>query len=114
MLFKPIPLHLLIHTVTYMPPEDEGDGGMDGGNPSESQEIKQVRFAPSRKKVMSTDNVEILTSGILFIDAVSSKSFLIPTVGGEIIFNGSRLSIVEVTTAFTTTDKPHHVEVMLQ
>ena len=114
MLFSSIPKHLLIHEVTYKPPTVENDGSMESGDIPEKTEIKHVRFAPSRKKITRPDNTEVLTNGILFIDAVHSDPFIIPSESGEIIFNGSKLSIIQVKEEFTDQLKPHHVEVMLQ
>lgn len=113
-LFKQIPKHLLPHEVTYQAPTSEGTGGMGEGSTPEPVAIKFVRFTPTRKKITLSDNSETVTNGVLYIDAVNSEPFLIPNEGGEIAFQGSRLSIVSVSTFYTTTDKPHHVEVMLQ
>ena len=112
--FKPIPLHLLIHSVTYTPPEDEGDGGMGGSKPAESQEIKKVRFQPTRKKVTTTDNSEVYTTGILFIDRVNSQPYVNVLESGTITFRGRRLSIVQVKEAYDIGPEPHHLELMLQ
>ncbi|WP_313627584.1 putative minor capsid protein [Enterococcus italicus] len=114
MLFSPIPTHVLIHKVTYQPPTIEDDGSMGNGENPEKVEINHVRFAASRKKVTRTDNTEVLTNGILFIDAVNSDPFIIPSESGEIIFNGSKLTIVQVKEEYTDQMQPHHVEVMLQ
>lgn len=112
--FKPIPLHLLIHSVTYTPPKDEGDGAMGGGEPTESQEIKRVRFEPTRKKVTTTDNSEVYTTGILFIDQINSQPYLNVLENGTVTFRGRHLSIVQVKEAYDIGPEPHHLEVMLQ
>lgn len=114
MLFKPIPKHLLIHDIVYHAPADEDDGGMGGGETPESQKIQFVRFEPTRKKITKSDNTEVLTNGVLYIDAVNSKPFIIPSESGQIEFPGSKLSIVQVETLYTDTPRPHHIEVMLQ
>lgn len=114
MLFEPIPKHLLIHNVIYQAPTVENDGSMGSGETPSPKEIKYVRFAPSRKKVTRSDNTEVLTNGILFIDAVNSEPFIIPSESGKIVFNGYTLSVVQVKQEFTDQLAPHHLEVMLQ
>lgn len=114
MLFEPIPKHVLIHEVVYQAPTEEDDGGMGGGVAPDPIDLKGVRFAPTRKRITTSDNREILTNGILYIDSVNSETFLIPDVDGEITFRNKRLSIVEVKELYTDEPTPHHVAVMLQ
>ncbi len=114
MLFKPIPKRLLIHTVVYHAPTGEGDGSMSGGNTAQPQTIKFARFEPTRKKVIRSDNTEVLTNGVLFIDAVNSEPFIIPNESGKIEFEGSELVIVQIKTLNADKLEPHHIEVMLQ
>lgn len=114
MLFEPIPKHVLIHEAVYQAPTEENDGGMGGGIDPDPVNLKSVRFTPTRKRITTSDNREILTNGILYIDYVNSEPFLIPDVDGEILFRNKSLSIVEVKELYTDEPTPHHVAVMLQ
>lgn len=78
MSFKPIPKHLLIHEVLYQAPKSEDDGSMGSGELPKAQRIEHVRFTPKRKRIIKTDNTEVLTNGVLYIDAVNSKPFVNP------------------------------------
>ncbi|MCW3745405.1 minor capsid protein [Enterococcus gallinarum] len=76
MSFKPIPKHLLIHEVIYQAPKSDDDGSMGSGELPKPQKIEHVRFTPKRKRIVKMDNTEVLTNGVLYIDAVNSKPFV--------------------------------------
>lgn len=114
MSFKPIPKHLLIHEVIYQAPNPDDDGSMGSGELPNPQKIEHVRFTPKRKRIIKTDNTEVLTNGILYVDAVNSKPFVNPSEDGTITFQNRKLKIVECYEVFTDQLNPHHIEVMLQ
>lgn len=86
--------------------------GSDG--PNELVSIENVRMIPKRKKITRSDNTEVLTNGVLFIDAVNSEPFLNPSEDGTIIFQKRKLKIIECYEVYTDAIEPHHIEVMLQ
>ncbi|MCC4043758.1 putative minor capsid protein [Enterococcus gallinarum] len=114
MSFKPIPKHLLIHEVLYQAPKTEDDGSMGSGKLPKAQRIEHVRFTPKRRRIIKTDNTEVLTNGVLYIDAVNSKPFVNPSEDGTITFQNRKLKIVECYEVYTDQLSPHHIEVMLQ
>lgn len=76
--------------------------------------IEHVRFTPKRKRIVKMDNTEVLTNGVLYIDAVNSKPFVNPSEDGTITFQNRKLKIVECYEVYTDQLSPHHIEVMLQ
>ncbi|MDG6156174.1 minor capsid protein [Lactococcus formosensis] len=112
--FKPIPKKLLIHEVSYIPPEKEGDGSIGGNTDQEPKIIKRVRFNPNHKLIKKPGNVESFTTGVLFIDSVNSAPFISPAEGGTIVFKGRKLKVIECKEAYTDQVEVHHLEVMLQ
>lgn len=114
MLFEPIPKRLLIHEVTYTEPSNVGDGSMGGSTKPKSTVIKNVRFTPTRKRVIKSDNTEVFTNGILFIDSVNSSPFIDINEGGKITFKNKKLNIIGCLESYTDQETPHHLEVQLQ
>ena len=114
MSFKPIPKHLLIHEVLYQPLNLRMMVLWVVENCLKAQRIEHVRFTPKRKRIIKTDNTEVLTNGVLYIDAVNSKPFVNPSEDGTITFQNHKLKIVECYEVYTDQLSPHHIEVMLQ
>ena len=104
----------MIHEVLYQAPKTEDDGSMGSGELPKAQRIEHVRFTPKRKRIVKMDNTEVLTNGVLYIDAVNSKPFVSPSEDGTITFQNRKLKIVECYEVYTDQLSPHHIEVMLQ
>lgn len=104
----------MIHEVLYQAPKTEDDGSMGSGKFPKAQRIEHVRFTPKRKRIIKADNTEVLTNGVIYIDAVNSKPFVNPSEDGTITFQNRKLKIVECYEVYTDQLSPHHIEVMLQ
>jgi hypothetical protein len=113
MVIKPIPRHLLIHTVTYEEFQ-EGDGinTEDGYKPAVTLSDVRVQALSNIKK--STNSETLLYDAMLFYDVVNSSSDA-PfefTEKSKVTFNGKTMFVEKVNPVKAI--KLHHYEIGLK
>lgn len=107
---RPIPVSLLIHSATLNDVSlDENFSQLD----TEVAALHQVRFEPSTRVVVGTDNADVQCTAMLFFDAISSiPQGLEIKVEQSIIWEGRRY-IVQAVRPLYDNRKLHHLEVDL-
>jgi hypothetical protein len=110
---RPIPKRLLIHSVEYQPPQD--DGGWNSA-PEPPVTISHVRIsAPTTGEFVSRsaikDNIEVRF--VMFVDAVHSTPTVTIEERGKVTWNGQTYEVVRVSPMYGAS-RLHHVEVGLK
>ena len=104
---RPIPRHLLIHTVTHKSPVTDKYGNESGT----TTPMYRVRLEPVKKQTLSDLGEMKDDKYLMFVDMVHSTVIAIAK-GDKITFNGTELTVREV---FPAPDEKgtHHLEVAL-
>lgn len=112
MLVKPIPKHLLIHTVQYHEIILGGRYGTEYKDPVTLENVL-VQFGTVVKRTNTAGNRDETkeAKAVLFIDVTHSTPFIIPVEKSKINLNGQEFTINLVDHLFTT--QLHHLEVEL-
>jgi hypothetical protein len=109
---RPIPLKLLIHTVTYEE-KLKGDGWSDGY--AQPVTINHVLVQPASSIQRSSVATEIVYDSVLFFDMQNSTPVTDFVKGSKITLNGGDPMYIEkVNTLYAFGDTPHHLEVGLR
>ena len=104
---RPIPRHLLIHTVTHLHPMIDKYGNESGTTTT----MYRVRLEPVKKQTL-TDLGEMKDDKyLMFVDMVHSTVIAIAK-GDKITFNGTELTVREIAEAYDERGL-HHLEVAL-
>ena len=104
---KPIPRHLLIHTVTHLHPVIDKYGNETGTDTT----LYRVRLEPVKKQTL-TDLGEMKDDKyLMFVDMVHSTVIAIAK-GDKITFGGTELTVREIAEAYDERGL-HHLEVAL-
>ena len=108
---KPIPKHLLIHSIIY---EERADGdGWNNEPVSDPITVNNVRVQPSRILSRTSNREEITADHVLFLDRVHSSHFFKMKEGATVKFNGDAWKVETVQTFYDFRQEPHHYEVGL-
>lgn len=106
---RPIPLVLLIHSVTYE--EKTNDSWGDGfANPVT---LSNVLVQPASSIQRSSTATEILYNSVLFFDATNSTPLVPFKKGSKIHFDGKEMFVEKVNTLYAFESQPHHYEIGL-
>lgn len=110
---KPIPKHLLIHTVQYAEYTGTSGGwGGTGGSYKPAVAYKRVRMEPSTKLLTDSTGNSVSAKAVLFIDMVNSDyNNNIPKEKSKITFEGITFIVGQVDYLYART--LHHLEVYL-
>lgn len=114
-LFKPIPRAILSDTVT-LKQESDSDDGYAGNGTSTLTTIKNVYFEPDHKVIKTNTNEEKLIQGILFIDRINSKPFIVPQTDDAVFYGDDTeqpLRVESVSVIKALHGVIHHLEVTL-
>ena len=106
---KPIPLKLLVHTVTV-----RRNLGIDEDRNviwSEAESVEHVRCEPVKAQVLAGNGVRRDDKLTLFVDCTHST--FIPEKGMRIEFLGTAYTVREATPYFSDTANVHHYEAAL-
>ena len=108
---KPIPVNLLIHTVSY----EENSGVSDGWDDSYNVpiDIQFVRVEPIKSYNRSSNSEGKTAQHTVFIDRVNSSPYLDFKVNSRITFKGKSYEVTEVKPLYDLDDIPHHYELGL-
>jgi Minor capsid protein len=112
MIAKPIPLNLLIHTITY-----KGYAGSNGWDGSFDQDliIKNVRVdASANLKRSGSGGVSSEASHVVFVDRTHSTSYPEFKEQSKIVWNGKEYELYKVKPLYDTSQIPHHYELELK
>lgn len=111
MYIKPVPLKLLIHTVTLR--HKSNDGNWNDSDYTE-QTLYHVRLEPKKTMVYSKENQQITMNSILFIDNTHSTKPDNISLDDDIVFNGEVFTIKSIDKHYALdSDVPHHYEIGL-
>ncbi|WP_374964617.1 putative minor capsid protein [Lysinibacillus sp. RS5] len=107
---KPIPLHLLIHTVEYHEYDPEGQFQ---DSYKDSVTINNVRVEPSSKVVTNSNGESVTSKATLFVDSTFSNPIPNFLEKSKIVFNGKEYYVHVVDTLYAMNNTPHHWELIL-
>jgi hypothetical protein len=107
---KPIPLHVLIHTVEYHEYDPESSYQDSYKDPVT---INNVRVEPSSKVVTNSNGESVTSKAIVFVDSTFSNPIPNFVEKSKIIFNGKEYYLQVVDTLYALSDTPHHWELIL-
>jgi len=107
---KPIPLHLLIHTVEYHE-YDSNSPFQDSYKAPVS--IEFVRVEPSNKLITNSNGESITSKATLFVDATFSNPIPNFVEKSKIVFEGKEYYVHVVDTLYAMINTPHHWELIL-
>lgn len=107
---KPIPLHLLIHTVEYHE-YDPNSQFQDSYKTPVS--IEFVRVEPSNKLITNSNGESITSKATLFVDATFSNPIPSFVEKSKILFEGKEYYVHAVDTLYAISKTPHHWELTL-
>lgn len=111
MLVKPIPLQLLIHTISYQ--EYYNNDGLGSGF-KEPVTINNVRVDPVTSVIRSSLRDDTEANSVIFIDRTHSTPYLEFKEKSKITFKSKAYEIVQVKTLFDDQELPHHYEVIIK
>ena len=107
----PIPRALLPHTATI---EERDTSSRYDGVYHEPVTYQYVRLEPAESMRMAGYQLAPQTTGILFIDAVTTKPGVKPGEGARVVCEGITGYVDTVSTFYAFGTKPHHWEVHLR
>lgn len=110
MIVRPIPKHLLVHSVEYQEYLEDGRWGDSFADPVT---VSFVRVEPASSLDRDSSKEEIVAENVLFIDRVHSQPFILPKQKDRIIFDGREFEVHRVEVFYAIGDRIHHVEVEL-
>lgn len=109
-MIKPIPLPLLIHSVTY-----EEYAGNDGWGETYLPPVTLENVLVQSVSNISRSNIaeEKRYRAILFFDMTHSKPKVTFKEKSRVTFNGEIMTVQKVNTLYALSTTPHHIEVEL-
>lgn len=108
----PIPKTFLIHSATHRTGKMQDDWGNETWETE--QVLKNVRFEPSDKLIMTKDNAEAQLSAVMYFDCRNSgPSAAKFSLGDEIERDGTKYTVVGGTKPVYAGKRAHHYEVEL-
>jgi hypothetical protein len=107
---RTIPLHVLIHEVTYE--EYAGDDGW-GESYKPAVTLKNVLIQPISNITRSNIAEQKNYKAILFFDMTHSMPKVTFKEKSKVTFNGQTMTVQEVNTLYAFSTVPHHIEVTL-
>lgn len=107
---KPIPLHVLIHTVEYH--EYDPESSFQDSYKAHIT-INNVRVEPSSKVVTNSNGESVTSKATLFVDATFSNPIPKFVEKSKIVFNGREFYIQVVDELYALSNTPHHWELIL-
>jgi hypothetical protein len=111
MMAKPIPIHLLIHTIQYA--EKSGNNGWDDTFHDPIQ-IEKVRVEPAVNLRRSSTKVSTEAQHMVFVDRTNSTPYPEFKQGSNVIWKGVEYELSAVKPYYDTDDVPHHYELELK
>ena len=109
-MIKPIPLPLLIHSVTYE--EYAGNSGW-GETYLPPVTLENVLVQPVSNISRSNISEEKRYKAILFFDMIHSTPKVTFKEKSRVTFNGETMTVQKVNTLYALSKTPHHIEVEL-
>lgn len=111
MIAKPIPLKLLIHTISYE--EYYNNDGLGSGYKAPIT-INYVRVDPITSVTRSSMKNDVEGDSVIFIDRTHSTPYLRLKEKSKITFKEKNYEVVKVKTLYDSAETPHHYEVIIK